>query len=203
MKTKSQQRARKRRVSLAGGGSVAQLPSGRDRRHTNQPEDARRSALEARVRVAGIPATPDSLKAAAAPSFGDDVGLCIWAEAKPDEVGKLWGAFCRLTAARRLWRMRHLGLTGEPQNSAMPMIPNPMQADFSLRVDTRTAEERDQAADRAEAYWRGQLDRITIPQWRGALRSAADGFGGPWWRDGKPTQAGKWVVEGLRVVCEK
>ncbi len=201
MKTKSAKRARSRRISLAGGEGTTQRPTGKDRRHTNQPEDARKPALEARCRVAGIPVSPDTLKAAVAPVFGDDVGLCIQAIAAPDEAARLWDAYCRLTAARRLWRMRHLGLTGDPQNSAIAMIPDRVESDPSLRVDLRTAEERDRAADRAEAYWRGQLDRIAIPQWRGALRSAADGFGGPWWRDGRPTQAGQWVVEALRVVC--
>lgn len=186
---------------MAGGKQVDQLPSGKDRRHTNQAEDARKPALEARCRFAGITATPDSIKAAVSPVFGDDIGLCIHAESKPDEVPKLWDAFCRMTAARRLWRMRHLGITGDPQNSAIAMIPEPMQADPSLHVDIRTTEERDQAASRAEAYWRGQLDIIAIPQWRSALRSAADGFGGPWWRDGRPTQAGKWVVAGLASIA--
>lgn len=202
MQTKSQKRARQRRISLAGGQAVDAVAKQGRRRDLDRAEDARRGPLEARCRVAGIPITPDTLRAAVAPVFGDDVGLCIQALA-PDQIAPLWDAFCRLVAARRLWRMRHLGLTGDPQNSAIAMIPEPMQTDPSLHVDLRTAEERDAAAETAEAYWRGQLDRITIPQHRMELRSAADGFGGPWWRDGKPTQAGRWVVEGLRVVCKK
>lgn len=202
MTSKAERKRRKAKINLAGGETAKQRPAGRDRRHINQAEDARKPALEARCRVAGIPITPDAIKEAVAPVFGDDVGLCIRAIAK-DDAAKLWDAFCRLTAARRLWRMRHLGMTGDPQNSAIAMIPEAMETDTSLRVDLRTAEERDQAADRAEAYWRGQLDKIAIPQWRSALRSAADGFAGPYWRDGKPTQAGQWVVEGLKVVAEK
>lgn len=197
MKTKSAKRARARRVTMPGGKSV---PIAIDKRGRPATEDARKPALEARCRFAGIHVTPDSLKATVAPVFGDDIGLCIHSQAKPEEVAGLWDAFCRLTAARRQWRMRHLGLTGDPQNSAIAMIPEPMETDDSLRVDIRTAEERDIAADRAEAYWRGKLDLIPVVQWRMALRSAADGFGGPWWRDGKPTTAGKHVVEGLRAM---
>lgn len=201
MKTRSAKRARARRVSLANG-ETAPVTVDKRGRPVKGAEDARKPALEARCRVAGIPITQDTLKAAVAPVFGDAVGLCIRAVA-PDQAEALWDAFCRMTAARRLWRMRILGQTGDPQNSAITMIPEPMQADTGLTVDLRTAEERDQAAARAEAYWRRQLDRIAIPQHRMALRSAAAGFGGPYWRDGKPTQAGRWVVEGLKVVSEK
>lgn len=187
-------------ISLAGGDTAPNRPSGRDRRGTNAPVDARREALEARLRVAGIPATPEAIKAAVAPAFGDQVGLCIHALATGDEARAMWETFCRIGAARRAWLQRNIGQTGDPQNSAIAMVPEPMQADPDLRVDLRSAEERDQAAKRAEAFWREKLDRIPIPQLRGALRSAADGFNGPWWRDGRPTEAGRWAVDGLRWV---
>lgn len=215
MASKAERKRRKRLVTLPGGEAVPQRAGQGRRVDLERAEDARRAPLEARLRVAGIPATPEALKAAVAPVFSDPVGLCIQfmtkaeakdsddgdAEAKArDEARGLWETFARIAAARRLYLMRNIGQTGDPQNSAIAMIPEPMQADPGLTVDLRSPEERDAAAKRAEEYWRGKLDAIQVPQWRMALRSAADGFGGPWWRDGKPTLAGQHVVAGLRVV---
>lgn len=203
MTSKAERKRRKKaaQITMPGGETIPQRIAGPGRPR-KCPEDARRAALEARCRVSGIPVTPDTLKAAVAPSFGDDVGLCIHASAKGDQAAAMWATFCRIGAARRLYRMRYLGQTGDPQNAAIAMQSDAMMVDPDLRVDMRSPEERDAAAKRAEAYWRERLDMIRIPQHRMALRSAADGFGGPWWRDGKPTQAGLHVVEGLRVVVE-
>lgn len=65
-------RRRKARITLPGGQQIDQKPTGRDRvdvGQRKQAEDARRAALEARLRVAGIPTTPEALKAAVAPDF--------------------------------------------------------------------------------------------------------------------------------------
>ena len=55
-------RRRRRKITLPGGQSVPQRPTGRDRTHTHQPqEDARMTALTARARQHGI--TTDEAKA--------------------------------------------------------------------------------------------------------------------------------------------
>lgn len=200
MASKAERKRRKNRTrakTTLPGGEVIVNAANDGRKPKENPMNV---ALEARLRVAGIPVTPEALKAAVEPSYGDEVGLCINALATGDMARAMWDTFCRLQAARRLYRMRHIGQTGDPQNSAIAMVPDAMQADPGLTIDIRTPEERDEAAKRAEAYWRGKLDKIPVPQLRMALRSAADGFNGPWWRDGKPTRAGRWAVDGLRWV---
>lgn len=66
----AQRRRRKKaaKITLPGGAEVTQRPTGRDRRHTNQPEDARKWPLEARLRVAGICPTAEAIRAAVSPA---------------------------------------------------------------------------------------------------------------------------------------
>ncbi len=142
------------------------------------------------------------MKDVADPLRGSDIGQCILSlDAGKALSAEMWKVWCKMGAARRLYRMRYLGKTGDPQNAAIAMQSDAMQVDPDLRVDMRSPEERDEACKRAEAYWTAQMDRIAVPQWRMALRSAVDGFNGPWWVDGRATQGGKWAAEGLRVIA--
>ena len=150
MMSKNARRQRKRRITLSGGAQIDQKPTGRDRINVGQPkptEDARRGPLEARLRVAGIPVTPDSLKAAVAPSFGHDVGLCINALTTGDEATKTWDTFSHVSAAYRNYQLLFVGQTGNPKCAAISMIPEPMETDPSLRVDLRSHDEKVSAAN--------------------------------------------------------
>ena len=62
----SKAQRRKRKITLSGGQEVDHRPTGRDRRHTNQPEDPRKTALEARCRKQADLLTPGQTKAAEA-----------------------------------------------------------------------------------------------------------------------------------------
>lgn len=121
-------------------------PATQGRRTDLKAEDARKAALQARLRTAGIPITPESLKAAVAPDFGHDVGLCIRATIKGDEATQAWDAFSHLSASYRNYMTLFIGQTGNPKCAAIAMIPEPMETDPSLRVDLRTHDERVRAA---------------------------------------------------------
>ncbi|MEH7827653.1 hypothetical protein [Gemmobacter denitrificans] len=205
----AKRRARKRRViSLPGGVEIAQRPTGRDRTHTNQPaEDARKPALQARCRMAGCPTTPEQLRASTAPLRGSAVGLCIEAiHHQPEKRARLWDTWQAISAARENYRLRYLGTTGHPQAAAIAMMPDPMETDPSLRVDLRTAEERDTAAKRADHEWSRAIEALPMPQHRMAIRSAIDGFiggdVGALWRDARPTPNGQMVVRALELLTE-
>ena len=205
MKTKSAKRARARRITLSGGAQIDQKPTGRDRINVGQPkptEDARRGPLEARLRVAGIPVTPDSLKAAVSPSFGHDVGLCINALTTGDEATKTWDTFSHVSAAYRNYQLLFVGQTGNPKCAAIAMIPEPMETDPSLRVDLRSHDEKVSAAKSSWAAWEKRMNALPFPQMKWALGGALRGFlgDGTLWRDAAPTNTGRTVVAALRTL---
>lgn len=109
-RTKSQRR-RKGKITLPGGEEASARPTGRDRRHTHQPqEDARLPMLTARARQQGLPATKETLTKMTAQYNGCEAGKAISAQpisdaAKADlfaavqHVRKTWAAFDRAIGA--------------------------------------------------------------------------------------------------------
>lgn len=196
---------RRRKITLAGGKQIDQKPTGRDRINVGQAkptEDPRQSALKTRLRIAGIPDSPEARKAAVAPDFGHDVGLCIRAIIKGDEATRAWDAFAHLSASYRNYMTLYIGQTGNPQGAAIAMIPEPMETDPSLRVDLRTHDEKVRAAKASWAAWEKRIAALPFPQMRWAINSTLRGFlgDGTLWREGKPTDTGKTVVSALRVM---
>lgn len=203
MTSKAERKRRKKaaQITMPGGETIPQRIAGPGRPR-KCPEDARRAALEARCRVSGFPVTPDTLKAAVAPSFGDDVGLCINAILKGDEATKAWDTFTHLCASHRNYQMLYVGQTGSPQCAAIAMIPEPMETDPSLRVDLRTHDEKVQAAKASWAAWEAKIAALQFPQFRMAVNGVLRGFfgDGTLWRDGKPTDTGRTVVAAIRAM---
>ena len=198
-RSKRQRRARKREIALAGGDSAPNRPTGRDRRHTNQPaEDARTVAIAARIRVHGIAAD-----AATSPLCTDAVDRCIMALAKDQAAtAQTWRA---IITAQHNYRTRILGQTGYPKGAAIAMVPDRMEADTGHTIDIRTADEKDAAAKRAWATWEAAIKALPVPQWiwaiRNALTGGMDGAGGDVWRDGQPTACGRVLVDALVAVA--
>lgn len=198
-------RRRKAKITLPGGQQIDQKPTGRDRINVGQrkhAEDARRAPLEARCRVAGISPTPEALKAAVAPDFGHDVGLCIRAVLSGDDATKAWDAFSHLSASYRNYMTLYVGTTGNPQCAAIAMIPDPMETDPSLRVDLRTHDEKVRAAKASWAAWERRIAALPFPQMRWAINGTLRGFmgEGTLWRDAKPTGTGRTVVAALMAM---
>ena len=190
---------RNRMITLPGAAPVEGRPDGRGRPPSS--EDARLTALRARCRLMGMSATPEAILAASEPLMGHDVGRCIaHRHPSPEVRADLWQVWQDMSAARRNWRMRNTGHTGDPQSAAIALIHDDMQTDPGLTVDLRTPAERDAGAKRAEAYWRDQVEAVEAPNWRMALRSAIDGFGKPLWQAGAPTNAGACVVNALEAI---
>jgi hypothetical protein len=184
-----------RRITLAGGESVAQRPTGRDRTHTNQPaEPADRVALDARARRAGC--TRDEARD---PLLTDDLGLCIrfliCRERDRRDLAQTWRDLC---AAKLNWNQRILCANPHPQAAAIAMLPEPMETDQSASVDLRHPDERDAAAKRIWEQWLADL--MTLPAFdRHALRGAIDGYAPRLWDDRHlhPTRTGCAAVEAL------
>lgn len=152
----------------------------------------------ARQRHSGIADPKDARQ----PLAGTDMGLCIDRLAAAVERADLADAWAGLSAAHRTYRQLIIGTTGDPQAAAIPMLPEPMQTDQSLRVDLRSEERRIADARRAWAEWQDLITALPVPSLRWAIRGALDGFlgDGTLWRDQAPTTAGKTAVQALRLI---
>lgn len=194
-------RARARRINLAGGETAPQplVGAGRPRKAT---EDPAKSALKTRLRIRGIPDTPDNQKRAVAPAFGSDVGMCIDATLTGDEATKAWDTFSHISASYRNYMVYFVGQTGNPKCAAIAMIPDVMETDPSLRVDLRSHDEKVSAAKASWAAWERRMNALPFPQMKWALGGALRGFlgDGTLWRDAKPTHTGRTVVAALQAM---
>lgn len=190
----AKKRARKlRAITLPGGETAKARATGRDRRHINQPDAEPPPIHAARDRLCSI--NPGSVL------HESDMGRCILALSNGQEQADLAAAWAALSAARRNYRVRCIGLSGDPQGAAIGMIPDSMQTDPSLRVDLRTSDERDYAAKRAWAEWQARISALPTPHHIWALRGALDGFMGEgrlW--DGSPTRYGASAAAALKLL---
>lgn len=192
-----------RQISLPGADPVPQSATGRDRTGTNKPQDALETALQARARVLGVRYSVDERRALSDALCGSEMGLCI-RHINPDTETRalLWDAWQAISAARRNYRERIIGMSGSPQGAAIAMVPDAMQTDQSHTVDVRTADERDDAAIRAEAYWREMIAALPRRRLRSAIRVALDEIEGALWRDCAPTARGANAVAALVVIAD-
>ena len=191
MTSQAERRRRKKRITMPGGIVIAQrITQGR----RTDLQDGPPPIHAARARRCPL----DSASAL----HESDMGRCILALSAGDERAALADTWAALSAARRNYRMRIIGQTGEPQGSASPMITEAMETDPSMRIDLRTAEERDKAAIIAWGAWQADIKRLPAPQMIWAIRGALDGFMGEGrlWAGGKPTASGVIAVAAIKVL---
>ena len=191
------QRQRQRRISLPGGQSVPQrsMPGHRSDLDPQEPADA--LALSVRARLTGCTAEEARDVLAA-----EDLGRCIRAmRSKPEDRRALLTVWQGLCAAWANYCTRYLGVTPTPQAAALPMLPEPMQTDQSLRVDLRTGDERDEAASRVWLDWLESLMALPAGE-RNALRGHLQGYAAPVWDDCAPgpTRTGLLAVKALDAL---
>ena len=196
-RTKRQKR-RDKRITLPCGESAPQRPTGRDRRHTNQPVGpADAVALHARARLTGC-----SVEEARDVLAASDMGRCIRSMIPSDrERRDLLGTWQAISAAKHNWNQRIISANPHPQSSALPMLPEAMQTDTGHSIDLRTADERDEAARRIWYRWLELLMDLPGEQ-RHALRGHLDGYAAPIWDadELRPTRTGALAVKALRVL---
>lgn len=207
--SKAQRRAKaksknRRTISLAGG-MVATAPIGQGQ--SPKQEDARKTAIQSRVRRYKIEATASKTaeQEAASPLCGSGIGMCIRSvggQAAID-MADAWGAIC---AARHAFVTRYLGLTETAQGSAVAMQSEAMQADVSHTIDIRSPEEKDRDAVRSWDRWEAAINALPAPQFKRAIRNAItgglDGLGGDVWQDDAPTQKGRNFIAALGVLVK-
>jgi hypothetical protein len=191
--TRAQRRRRGKTIRLSGGQS-AQPRATQGRRTDLDPDPVDRVALTARARRTGC--TVEDARDILA---GDDMGRCIRAMRPGNEDRRaLLTVWQGISAAWHNYAARCLSLPTGAQGVSIPMLPEPMQTDPSLRVDLRTADERDEAARRV---WFDRLEAIMTlpPDQRHALRGHLHGYGAALWCTDtiRPTRHGALAVAAL------
>jgi hypothetical protein len=199
-RTKAKRRRRSNFINLPGGQSIAQRATQGRRADLNPAEPVDALALSTRARLTGC-----TVEEARDVLAGEDMGRCIryLHPAAQDRRGLLnvWQALC---ATWHNYAIRCLGRSISAQGSTIPVLPDPMQTDPSLRVDLRTADEKDAAA---RDQWFARLEAImSLPEnQRHALRGHLQGYGAPVWDADatRPTRAGVLAVKALEGLREK
>lgn len=171
MASKAAKRARKRKITLPGGGQVEQKPSGRDRTNTNQREDAQSAVLQAakaRLRLLGMTDSPEAQRAALAPENGCSVGRAIQTNIKaPDERADLHAAVKHI---RRVWVAydRAIGAPSRHAQCLRILAPPDILTSEGARVDDRPEADRYRSAVSAWTTLQGWMMHTD-----GAARQAA------------------------------
>ena len=174
--TKARTKAQRRRkgITLPGGQNAPQRPTGRDRRHINQPpeEPANNIAITARLRKLGLAETEENRDIAKSPMAGCAVGRAILSAPVPDGSDKdeaanfrnrLWNA----TKHLRRVRLAYDRACGAPHRHAQCLrvmaYVDAFEADSTTPpIDLRTPEERDRTAVNAWMAvqgWLGYCDK--------------------------------------------
>lgn len=190
----AKKRRKKARITLPGGESAPQRMGQGRRTDIDQAPPPIHKARAARCNLDKGSTLHES-----------DIGRCILALSEGQERADLAEAWADLSAARRNYLMRIIGQTGNPQGAATPMMSEAMETDPSLRVDLRSHEERDDAAERRWLEWCGRIETLPAPQMKWALRGALDGFmgDGGLWRDTLPTASGVAAVHALKLLTQR
>lgn len=196
-KTKAARRRAKRQITLAGGAVTYREPV-----HGPRPSEppADQVALRARARRTGC-----SVEEARDVLASEPMGRCIRAmRSGAEERRALLTAWQGLCAAWENFCARCLSLSPSPQAAALPMLPDPMQTDQSLRVDLRTPDERDEAARRVWYEWLDLFMALPSDQ-RHALRGHLHGYGADLWCEASraPTRHGALAVKALDALADR
>jgi hypothetical protein len=198
MTSKAQRRGRKRKAAPVNLPGETPQESNRYPSGKAKPEDPRKTALHARCRRAGI----SDPKEAARALLDGEMGYCIDALARPDELADLSRLWSEIRNSRENYCLRYLGRKATAQGSAIAMIPEKVETDPSLRVDLRTPEEKAVAAKASWMGWQEKIAALPVPNMKWALRGALNGFMGEdsLWRDCAPTTNGRLAVHALRLL---
>lgn len=165
MTSKAAKRRTKKAITLAGGLSVPQRATGKDRRHLHQREEDPRMTV-ARARLRHQPATKAQLHAAMTDrSFSDEASRCIKLKAiNAEQAARMQGVVDDYRAARRAYRLA-IGVSDSPQNAAIGFLTEGLLAPADPvedipATDSRTPEQRERDATRRWMQWQGLIGLI-------------------------------------------
>lgn len=168
------------------------------RERKSQPEDPRKTALEARAKMLGKPKGDPSL-----PLYGHPCGIAIDAMAADlDEALALWEIFDRIDKAHAAYCRHVLSVRRFAKTAKIELMPERMETSADAPApDLRSEDERHRDAQNGWARWTARLARLDARQ-RTAITDTMRGVCEPV-RDGKVTCAGREMVAGVKALVEK
>lgn len=148
-------------------------------------------AYRVRCGIFGIQPTPDNLLRMAQPMAGFQLGMVLIDQVRlNDERADLWNTWQSFCGSVRTYRSRILGIQAGPKGASDMSMPNPQDPP----TDTRTDDERDEAAKRNYFAW--QALRFQVEGNHGLI-SAAETDSLTIWADQQTTTHGKWLLARL------
>ena len=174
----AKRRARKdrsRMISLPGADPVESRATGRDRRHTNQPEDPSMTALQSRCRRDGVKPTDEAIREMRAQWHGCNAGRAMASVTPPAERQDMWDAIQHM---RRVVTAYDASL-GAPRRHAVCLrllVPSePLEADAATPpLDDRSDADKQRQAVSAWMMMFGWLNWTDKAAAREALRVVVD-----------------------------
>ncbi len=154
-------------------------------------DDAGDYAYYTRCKIFGIQPTPDNLLRMAQPMAGFQLGMVLIDQVRlNDERADLWNTWQSFCGSVRTYRSRILNIQAGPKGASDMSMPNPQEPS----TDTRTDDERDEAAKRNYFAW--QALRFQVEGNHGLI-SAAETDSLTIWADQQTTTHGKWLLSRL------
>lgn len=195
-RTKQQILQAKRRK--AAQRSLRQDQCRHKREHKPKPEDPRKTALEARVRMLTRPKGDPSL-----PIYGHPCGVAIDALSNSlDEALALWEMFDRIDKADAAYCRHVLGVRRFAKTAKIELLPERLETSADAPpTDLRSDDEKHRDAQNGWARWTAALARLSA-QHRLAITDTMRGVRDPI-RDGKVTRAGREMVDGVRAMMDR
>jgi len=200
-RTKAKNNRRKMANAVAGfdlPDVPRRQPNGQARQRTEGATDPRKTALQARCRIAGKPDTLKDRLALSGQHSGSQIGLVMQHMLTPRETADLWQTYQAWCTAEATYRRRYLGQGEFAKGASIKAVPERMETDTSHTVDLRTSDEKDADAVTSWMRWQGQLGMIEADQ-RTALHDARLERA-VLWADAAPTQRGIQAVRALQAL---
>jgi hypothetical protein len=200
MTSKAERKRRKHQarasITLPGGTTVPQVQTNDPKRE--RPEDARKTALQARCRVFGAADTHEGQRASSDPRWGCGVGRLILAEPEHHRAD-LWNAAQHARQTQAAYD-RAIGAPSRHAQVARILAPvAAFEADASSPApDFRTTEERVRQATAAQMrveMWIGHCDSRAVSAFKQSVINDPDGPVKDWAGVRACLQC---IVEGLR-----
>lgn len=168
------------------------------REHKAQPEDPRKTVLDARSKMVGMPKGDPSL-----PLYGHPCGLAIDALAADlDEALGLWAVFDRIDKAHAAYCRHVLSVRRFAKTAKIELMPERLETSADAPApDLRCEDEKHRDAQNGWARWTARLARLDARQ-RMAITDTMRGVCEPV-RDRKVTRAGRDMVAGVKALVEK
>lgn len=182
----------------------SEIPAANGRPRGRPPKDT--AALDARCIAYGLPPSEYARRVMDQTWASEPIGMVLMRQLagapRPEEaINRLWQVWLGFHGAAERYRARIIGKTGRPDALVLTMMPEPVEADVSHTIDTRSSDERDDDARQGWARWQERFARLR--EWeREPIIAAIHGEAGTLWNQRAPTTRGLAMYAALGALAD-